>query len=43
MNYDVGGDAKESHLMDGKMDLLAKVHCWEVGKPNDRGERVKGS
>ena len=41
VNYFVGGDAKESHLMDGKLDLLAEVHCWEVGKPNDRGESVK--
>ena len=28
--------------MDGKLDLLSEVHCWGVGKPNDRGERVKG-
>ena len=42
MFYDVGGGVEERHLMDGKLDLLAQVHCWGVGKPNDRGERVKG-
>ena len=40
MNYVVGSNGRDSHCIDGKLDLLAEVHCWEGGKPTDSGEEV---